>query len=436
MCRNSFQCYQFIVVRENVKFRLMSRKRSRSADDSCDDHEERLACPNRLARHHQASASPSAANDFSDKALDVFLSHFLRAVAVSPADVERRCQVIHEVQDAVAAKNLRAEIYGSVRTGIVLPSSDIDFFLSDASGVAQSASSSARTNFHGTRRERQAEASHQLRFIVNLLHDDRRFTRVVKIAHANVPIVKCVHKRTGCEIDISFTPDGLATSDCLVRHMQDSRCRMARGVIIMVKALLAEWSLNDPSCGGLGSFQVSLMVLWFLKTEACHYGPMFLNSIGVHLLGFLKYFGEDFDFKNQGIDLNRLTLFSKPCSSELTIMNPIDPSRNAAKACTRFGSEVRRRFAEANRVLLPIAVEPASLLSLTSLRTMVRHFSSTIKRFESCDEVLKTCLRVAQSNGQSAPATVDLLAVHAKKRSYLRPQNTWNELSVYTGGNS
>lgn len=370
--------------------------------------------------------------DFDDRGLEVFLREFLKAVRVSDEDVQRRSAIITDVQDAVGKRGLYSEVYGSARTGVLLPSSDLDFYVADEPIPTAEALKHSSVIF-GSRAERHAAASSRMRHVVNALRADRRFTQIIRIAHANVPIVKAVHRASNTQLDFSFTHDGILTSELLNRHMALEHCRLARGLVIVIKALLAQWNVNDPSTGGLGSFPVSLMVLWFLESEGVHYGPGLRNSFSVNLIGFLKYFGEDFDFKNFAIDFGRRQTIKKPLSVELTILNPLEPSRNAAKACTKYGSEIRKMFKDTRDALMRIAMEPANSMKISSLHLIMRLFESTLQTQADSSSVggyFWTRLTQFCRSGDNHVS----IATISKKVSLL-PQGMWNELQVYTGGN-
>eukprot|EP00744_Colponema_vietnamica_P014059 GILI01019704.1.p1 GENE.GILI01019704.1~~GILI01019704.1.p1 ORF type:complete len:387 (-),score=62.50 GILI01019704.1:94-1092(-) len=186
------------------------------------------------------------------------------------------------------------------------------------------------------------------------------------IVHAKVPLVKCLHRTAHLELDFSFALDGAKSSDYLISKLgsgQQPQClAAARGLIVLLKHLLHEGNLNDPAVGGLGSFPLSLMVIWFLETEVHRNFPIELQgSYAVLLTRFFAYYGETFDAKFFGIDLVGKEMFSKASSTVLMIRNPLDRSLNAASACTRYFSEVQPLFLRYNRTLMR-AMAPAETL--------------------------------------------------------------------------
>lgn len=189
------------------------------------------------------------------------------------------------------------------------------------------------------------------------------FTGFKPIIHAKVPLVKCFHRTAHLSLDFSFALDGAKSSDYLITKLspvQQHQClAAARGLVVLLKHLLHEGNLNDPSVGGLGSFPLSLMVIWFLETEVHRNFPLELQgSYAVLLTRFLAYYGETFDGKYYGIDCAGKEMFEKAGSTVLMIKNPLDRSLNAASACTRYFAEVQPLFLRLNKTLMG-AMAPA-----------------------------------------------------------------------------
>lgn len=429
------------------------RRRDEDKGDECSDavtfrQEEG---PTRQA----ARALTSLASDFDDRILEVFLRGLLRIVAVSPRDTERTAAVIRDVVDVASARQMNVEVYGSARTGIILPCSDLDFAIvpcppppapevvvagrrvehdprtigrmgalarATVSDVEPQRSVSMYSGgfSHLSKRERAAVAGQQLHYVVKALQNDRRFTRIRKILHAQVPIIKCVHRSTSCEIDFSFTTDGIQSSDYIIRQLAAPGLVLARGLIIILKALLEQWSLNDPSMGGLGSFPVALMVIWYLRSEGVHYAQGLQHSYAVHLLGFLKYYGDDFDYKNLAIDVNRMSTFSKYCTSEFIILNPLDTTRNAAKACTRFGSEVRRKFYATFKSLIDV-----------SLVEMRHHHDASKEEQQALGTLKGMFFNTLQQADRDRAGLTGIM----ESRDVGCLQQLWTDDCVYYGGN-
>ncbi|KEG11568.1 DNA polymerase sigma-like protein [Trypanosoma grayi] len=291
--------------------------------------------------------------------LETVLIAFLKAITPSMSEREQTRRVLHDVSRSLTGVGLRVDVFGSWCTGLCIPSSDIDFVASPTAPAAGSSSNTASgrgsvfqrlllsfADESIPKRERRGYYSGALRQVANSLRSFGAFHSLILIPHAKVPIVKAVH-RNGQKIDVSFHKDGLLTSQFLCEEFKKPQFRLARGLIILVKALVANWRLDDPSRGGLGSFPIAVLVLWFLHSEVTpRYPPECSNSYAVCLVGLLKYYGTQFDSKRTGIDYARKCTINKAPSSELCIMNPVYPHTNCAVAATLFASNVVPRFRE------------------------------------------------------------------------------------------
>ena len=149
-----------------------------------------------------------------------------------------------------------------------------------------------------------------------------------------------------------------------------------RGLVIVLKHLLHSQGLNDPSVGGLGSFPLTLMVLWFLEEVAPSLPRNLQGSYGALLVKFLGYYGdvsgEGFNARRYGICVASRTIFQKPPTDELVIKNPLDGSQNAARACSRFFTSVQPLFARWFNMLLPTPTAATTSRPTTELEAQMR----------------------------------------------------------------
>ncbi|ESL11324.1 DNA polymerase sigma-like protein [Trypanosoma rangeli SC58] len=319
--------------------------------------------------------------------LESYLRALLRVFSPTSNDQEYARQVLRDMNRALSGLDMYALIFGSWRTGISTPSSDMDFVAIQrgsrmspgggsspcyrngsgkysTSAVLERALLDPVTASGMSRRERHKRFSGALRLVCGNLRVSLAFRSIQSIPNAKVPVVKAFH-RGGKSVDVSFLRDGLVSSQFLCEEFKKPPFLLARGIIILVKALVANWLLDDPSVGGLGSFPISIMVLWFLHEEvAQRYPPEVRNSYAVCLVGFLKYYGLLFDYMRTGIDYANKRTFVKAPAPELYILNPLNPSANCAAAATLFVSRVVKKFSDTYTLfsrLLEDAPDAASL---------------------------------------------------------------------------
>ncbi len=197
------------------------------------------------------------------------------------------------------------------------------------------------------------------------------------IPHAKVPIIKVQTGavpmdhgtlRTGYKpllsIDIAIErPLIQGVPRQKFRDTTEVVCRLVdrypaiRPLALIIKQLLVERGLNEPFNGGLTTYGLVLMITHVLRrherqnaTEVDRYNP----NLGRLLLGFFRYYGNEFDPLKCGITLlNETGEFDRAqalCSGAIVVQDPVDMSNNVAGGC--FGYPMlRQTFADAARVI-------------------------------------------------------------------------------------
>ncbi|CCW64102.1 unnamed protein product [Phytomonas sp. EM1] len=282
--------------------------------------------------------------------LDQKLLELLKVIVPTQAERERRLRVLRDLERTLAPIGLHVEAFGSTLTGLTTMESDLDCVMIRNEGFipggaeispkvedALKSAESDNTSMGVLRREVAAG----VQAVAKVMRRARAFNKILAIAHAKVPIVKCLHLNTGINVDLSFVRDGLRSSYFLCTEYMRPGNEMARALTVLVKTAVASSGLGDPSKGGLGSFPIALMVLFFLQTEVMEKYPDALQrSLAVLFSGFMKFYGRNFDFQRQGIDYIQRKTFKKSFLEGLYIINPICPGVNCARAAERYAQAV------------------------------------------------------------------------------------------------
>lgn len=317
--------------------------------------------------------SPIEINKWSSHcsfSLGEYLIHILKSTTPTYAELENRRFVIQSVKETLAQLGLTVKVYGSLITGLMINTSDIDMVmipLEDANLQTLVPRSEKARNIieiamtctceYPTPMQK-AKIVSCIRTVGNTLRSCKRnFSHIISITRAKVPIVKC--ETTGrfsrVSVDLTFDKSGLATSAFLCKAFLKRGNELARGLTTLVKVLLASASLNDPSVGGLGSFPTAIMALFFVEVYVKEHVPHELHQdIGVLLGSFLKFFGAEFDFQNKGIDYIGGKVFVKPPTNALFLTNPLCPGTNCASAATLFERKIRPYFRSAAATITPL----------------------------------------------------------------------------------
>jgi DNA polymerase sigma len=155
-------------------------------------------------------------------------------------------------------------------------------------------------------------------------------------------------------VDITFEDDfgdscgqhlGIATCtwvrELLSRYPQTQEC------FLTLKQLLLTHGLNSAYLGGLNSYSLALWMGAFLSTNTC-------ASAGELLMGFLKFYGSEFNPKTTGISNTSegKCYFSRtqPVFSPCETLDPTKADNNTTKGAYRVG-EVQELFRRAQEFL-------------------------------------------------------------------------------------
>ncbi|KAG8918477.1 hypothetical protein FRC02_002341 [Tulasnella sp. 418] len=256
---------------------------------------------------------------------------WLRPTAI---EHQTRLLVIEQIRQQVKIdyEGATVEAFGSFVTGLYLPEGDIDI-------VVQLSA--------------DEEVVPVLKIIAKRLRASKVAQGVTVIDTARVPIIKLTSVYGHFPIDISINQDGGIRTGKLVNQWLHELPAL-RVLVMIVKVILSQQSLNEVYKGGIGSYTVILMVKSFLQiNEGVQNGttdPM--KNIGTLLQQFLKLYGSLFDYDNVGISVrNGGSYFQKQDRGWLkekqpyllSIEDPLLPSNDVAKGSYNM-VEVKKAF--------------------------------------------------------------------------------------------
>jgi non-canonical poly(A) RNA polymerase PAPD5/7 len=227
---------------------------------------------------------------------------------VAPQQYEHsaRDKLVKRISDALGSQrwfpqdNGRILCFGSYPAGLYLPTADMDLvYASDRlynGGPPVLESATDRAAF--TRTLRKASQRLQKVGIAN---------NPFVIAKARVPIIKFKDRLTGLDVDISFENlsgvQAQATFDQWKNEYPDMLYMVA-----LVKQLLVMRGLNEVHTGGLGGFSIICLIVSYIQHAKK------AENLGDCFLGFLKYYGKDFDLSRKRIQMNPPAVLNKVSS--------------------------------------------------------------------------------------------------------------------------
>ena len=173
--------------------------------------------------------------------LHIEIVEFVRLMSPTVDEVDERMRTKEAVGDVVRSiwPSASVEVFGSFRTGLYLPSSDIDVVIMN-SGCSN-----------------QADGLKALAIALSR----RGLARNLQvIAKARVPIVKFTEPKSGIQFDVSFDmANGPAAAEFVAREVK--RFPALKPLSLVLKIFLQQRELNEVYSGGIGSYGLLIMII-------------------------------------------------------------------------------------------------------------------------------------------------------------------------------
>ncbi|KAG1346779.1 terminal nucleotidyltransferase 4A [Cocos nucifera] len=219
---------------------------------------------------------------------------FCDFVSPTPEEQASRSAAVQRVFEVVKHiwLHCRVEVFGSFRTGLYLPTSDIDVVILE---------SKVKTPQMG------------LYALARGLSQRSIAKKMQVIAKARVPIVKFVEKLSGISFDISFDVDsGPKAAD----FIKDAVKKMPplRPLCLILKVFLQQRELNEVYSGGIGSYALLTMLMAHLQMhwrgqdiQGCCRSME--HNLGVLLVNFFDFYGRKLNTWDVGVSCNSIGTF-------------------------------------------------------------------------------------------------------------------------------
>ncbi|XP_010675574.2 uncharacterized protein LOC104891567 [Beta vulgaris subsp. vulgaris] len=209
--------------------------------------------------------------DFCD-----FLSPTLEEAAARNAAIERVSDVIRYIWPYC-----KVEVFGSYRTGLYLPSSDIDVVILE---------SNIKTPQIG------------LQALARALSQKGIAKKMQVIGKARVPIIKFVEKVTDVQFDISFDVDNGPKAAAYIKDAI-SKLPPLRPLCLILKVFLQQRELNEVYSGGVGSYALLAMLIAMLRSvNDCQRSPE--HNLGILLVKFFEFYAHRLNTWDVGVSCN------------------------------------------------------------------------------------------------------------------------------------
>ncbi|CAG0922666.1 unnamed protein product [Notodromas monacha] len=193
-----------------------------------------------------------------------------------------RMRVIQRIRDVILSLWPDVEsvqVFGSFRTGLYLPTSDIDLVVM------------------GTFKESPLHVLEKA-----LIEHEIAIPSGIKVLDkASVPIIKVWDKESKIRVDISFNMRCAVNVANLIRSFKESFPVLPH-LVLVLKQFLMQRDMNEVFTGGISSYSLILMTVNFLQLHP-HLDAVLAKPgyLGVLLLEFLELYGQKFNYLRTGI---------------------------------------------------------------------------------------------------------------------------------------
>ncbi|CAH8585118.1 unnamed protein product [Schistosoma turkestanicum] len=216
--------------------------------------------------------------DFGVIGLHAEIKDFLKYISPNPAEQFAREVVVAKVRDIVYGlwPNCQVDVFGSFKTGLYLPTSDIDMVIFGKWDALP------------------------LHTLEQALFKSGISSEIKVLDKATVPIVKMTDKETELRVDISFNMINSVRAAELIRvFMKKYPCLPY--LVFVLKQFLLLRNLNEVWTGGLSSYALILMCVSFLQHTLRPEISIDDVNLGILLVEFFELYGRHFNYRNTAI---------------------------------------------------------------------------------------------------------------------------------------
>lgn len=326
------------------------------------------------------------------------IEHFYQYMSPTEAEQKIRAEVVARIEKIIKSKwpEAQVEVFGSCRTKLYLPTSDIDLVV-----IGKWSNLPFRT------------------LEEEFLEKDIALENSIKVLDkASVPIVKLVDKKTEIKVDISFNmSNGVKSAELIKQYVE--KFPVLPKLVYVLKQFLLQRDLNEVFTGGISSYSLILMCISFLQLHPRQ--DILTNSqanLGVLLIEFFELYGKKFNYINTAIRIRdggryinkeemQKEMVDGHRPSMLCIEDPLMPSNDIGRSS--YGVLHVKRAFELAYVVLTNVIHPLSVLNncqvVSILGRIVGVHESVIKHRKKVEEIwrLKSS-RSPSSTGSTSSA--------------------------------
>ncbi|TRY61346.1 hypothetical protein TCAL_12131 [Tigriopus californicus] len=245
------------------------------------------------------------------------IEDFFQWMTPTPQEHQVRMEVISRIRRVIQTewREARVDVLGSFKSGLYLPTSDIDLVLFGKWEVIP------------------FRTIEQLLIANNIAEPE-----MIKILDkAAVPVVKLTDKESKIKVDISFNMAcGIRTAE-LMKFFKRKYPPLAK-LAYLLKQFLHQRDLNEVFTGGLSSYALILLIVSFLQMHPRRNAAHASNAnLGVLLIEFLELFGKLFNHVNTAIQVTDGGRWIPKSNvneggSVICILDPLNPEMDVGRS--------------------------------------------------------------------------------------------------------
>ncbi|XP_069822044.1 terminal nucleotidyltransferase 4B isoform X2 [Dendropsophus ebraccatus] len=292
--------------------------------------------------------TPWKSRNYSDEVIGLHeeIIDFYKYMSPRPEEEKMRMEVVKRIENVIKElwPSADVQIFGSFKTGLYLPTSDIDLVV-----FGKWENLPLWTLEEALRKHKVADEN-----------------SVKVLDKATVPIIKLTDSYTEVKVDISFNVQNGVKAAQLIRDFI-KKYPVLPYLVLVLKQFLLQRDLNEVFTGGIGSYSLFLMAVSFLqlhpREDACSPDA----NYGVLLIEFFELYGRHFNYLKTGIRIKdggsyvakdevQKSMLDGYRPSMLYIEDPLQPGNDVGRSS--YGAmQVKQAFDYAY-VVLSHAVSP------------------------------------------------------------------------------
>nr|XP_041574492.1 terminal nucleotidyltransferase 4B isoform X2 [Taeniopygia guttata] len=271
---------------------------------------------------------------------------FYKYMSPRPEEETMRMEVVNRIENVIKElwPNADVQIFGSFKTGLYLPTSDIDLVV-----FGKWETLPLWTLEEALRKHNVADEN-----------------SVKVLDKATVPIIKLTDSFTEVKVDISFNVQNGVKAAQLIKDFI-KKYPVLPFLVLVLKQFLLQRDLNEVFTGGIGSYSLFLMAVSFLQLHPREDACMPNANYGVLLIEFFELYGRHFNYLKTGIRIKdggsyvakdevQKSMLDGYRPSMLYIEDPLQPGNDVGRSS--YGAmQVKQAFDYAY-VVLSHAVSP------------------------------------------------------------------------------